>query len=98
MFDNIAEQVFQQRIETPRGTCCTPLLADMFLHAYEADVFKLVLNRTLVQIFTSSFGKIDDGSSLSNSRRLYPSYLPKISLTYSILLKHKVCFLTLPSP
>jgi hypothetical protein len=62
MFDNIAEQVFQQRIETPRGTCCTPLLADMFLHAYEADVFKLVLNRTLVQIFTSSFGKIDDGS------------------------------------
>ena len=98
MFDNIAEQVFQQTIETPRGTGCTPLLADMFLHAYEADFFKLVLNRTLVQIFASSFGNIDDVSSLNNSRWLHASNLPKISLTYSMLLKLKVCFLTLPSP
>ena len=85
-------------ISVQRGTGCAPLLADMFRHAYEADFFKLVLNRTLVHIFTSSFGNIDDVSSLSNSRRLYASNLPKISLTYSTLLKRKVCFLTLPSP
>jgi hypothetical protein len=40
---------------------------------------------------------IDDVSSLSNSQRLSASNLPKIRLTYSILLKLKVCFLSLPS-
>lgn len=80
MFDNIAEQVFQQTIETTRSTGCTPLLADMFLHTYEADIFKLVLNRTLIQIFSSSFRTIDDVSSLRNSRRLSASNLSKIKL------------------
>jgi hypothetical protein len=64
MFDNIAEQVFQKTIETPRGTGCTSLLADMFIHAYEVDFLKVVLNRSLGQIFTSTFRNIDDVSSL----------------------------------
>jgi len=29
--------VFQQTIGVPMGTNCAPLLADLFLHAYDAD-------------------------------------------------------------
>jgi hypothetical protein len=31
-------RVFQQTIDILMGTNCGPLLADLFLHAYEADV------------------------------------------------------------
>jgi hypothetical protein len=32
-------RVFQQTIGIPMGTNCAPLLADLFLHAYEAAFF-----------------------------------------------------------
>jgi hypothetical protein len=36
--DNIfGERVFQQTIGIPMGTNCAPLIADLFLHAYDAD-------------------------------------------------------------
>ena len=41
LIDNIfvlyGGRVFQQAIGIPMGTNCAPLLADLFLHAYEAD-------------------------------------------------------------
>jgi hypothetical protein len=37
MFVVFAGHVFQQTIGIPMGTNCAPLLADYFLHAYDAD-------------------------------------------------------------
>ena len=40
LIDNIfGGRVFQQTIGIPMGTNCAPLLADLFLHAYEAAFF-----------------------------------------------------------
>jgi hypothetical protein len=40
LVDNIyvvfGDQVFKQSVSIPRGTDCAPLLADLFLHSYEA--------------------------------------------------------------
>jgi hypothetical protein len=36
-------RVFQQKICIPMGTNCVPLLSDLFLHAYEADVLQWLL-------------------------------------------------------
>jgi hypothetical protein len=73
--------VFQQTTGIPMDTKCAPLLADLFLHAYEADFFQVLLknkDRKLAQTFNSSFRYIDDVLLLSNSifsdylRRIYP--------------------------
>ena len=41
LIDNIfflfGGRMFQQTIDIPMGTNCTPLLADLFMHDYEAD-------------------------------------------------------------
>ena len=41
LIDNIfflfGGRMFQQTIDIPMGTNCTPLLADHFMHDYEAD-------------------------------------------------------------
>ena len=62
-------QVFKQTNGIPMGTNCVTLLADVFLHAYNADFHQgLVQNkvRKLVQDFKSSFRHIDDVLSLNN--------------------------------
>jgi hypothetical protein len=60
------------------------VLADLFLHAYEADFFQWLLknkDRTLTQTFNSSFRYIDDVLTLNNSRfcdylhRIFPNEL-----------------------
>ena len=42
LIDNIfflfGGRMFQQTIDIPMGTNCTPLLADLLMHDYEADV------------------------------------------------------------
>ena len=51
-------RVFQQTIGVPVGTNCTPLLADLFLHAHEADFLQGLLknkDKKLAQTFNSSF-------------------------------------------
>ena len=77
-------RVFQQTICIPMGTNCAPLLADLFLHAYEADVLQGLLKnkeRKWAQTFNSSFRYIDYVLSLNNSRfgdylhRIYPNEL-----------------------
>ena len=50
------------------GTNCALLLADLFLHAYEADYFQGVLknkDRKLAQTFNSNFCHIDDALSFA---------------------------------
>ena len=47
LVDNInivfGDQVFQQTVGIPRGTKCAPLLADLFLHSYEAEFVQKLL-------------------------------------------------------
>ena len=71
----------QQTIGVPVGTNCAPLLADLFLRAYEADFRQGILknkDRKLAKILNSSFCYIDDVLSLNNSpfsdylHRIYP--------------------------
>jgi len=76
--------VFQQAIGIPMGTNCAPLLSDLFLHAYEADILQGLLkikDRKLAKIFNSSFRYIDDVLSMNNARfgdyldHIYPNEL-----------------------
>ena len=46
IFFVFGERVFQQTIDIPMGTNCAPLLADLFLYSYEADVIKGLLNKS----------------------------------------------------
>ena len=58
-------------IGIPIGTNCAPLLADLFLHIYEAEFIhglRQNKDRALDQSFNSSFRYIDDILSLNNSR------------------------------
>ena len=47
LVDNIyvvfGDQVFQQTVGIPMGTNCAPLLADLFLHSYEAEFVQKLL-------------------------------------------------------
>ena len=49
LIDNIFVQFggrdFQQAIGIPMGTNCAPLLADLFLHSYEADLLQSLLDK-----------------------------------------------------
>ena len=46
IFFVFGERVFQQTIDIPMGTICAPLLADLFLYSYEADVIQGLLNKS----------------------------------------------------
>ena len=73
--------VFQQTFGIPIGTNCAPLLADLFLHAYETDFRQGFLNNKdtkLVQTFNSSLHYIDDVLSLNNSK--FDDYLHHIQI------------------
>jgi hypothetical protein len=63
------------------ATNCAPLLADLFLYSYEADVIQGLLKKNekkLARSFNFTFRYIDDVLSLNNSRlgifldRIYP--------------------------
>ncbi len=72
-------RVFRQTVGISMGTNCTPLLADLFLDAYETDFLQGFLkhkDRKLAQNFNSSFRYIDDVLSVSNSR--FGDYLHRI--------------------
>ena len=77
--------LFQRTIVIPKGRNRVPILADLFLHVYEAFCLERLLKNTnikLVQTFISSFRCIDDVLSLNNSRfgdylhRIYPNANP----------------------
>jgi len=53
------------------GTNCVPLLADLFLHSYEADFLQELLRKgekKLAQSFNYTFRYIDDVLSLNNKK------------------------------
>jgi hypothetical protein len=75
LVDNIfivcGNQVIQQIVEIPIGTNCAPLLADLFLYSYEADLIQKLLhkrNKSLVVTFISTFRYIDDVVSINNEQ------------------------------
>jgi hypothetical protein len=85
--------VFPQAIGIPMGTNCGPLIADLFLHAYDADFLQGLLNnkyRTLLQPFKSSFYYIHGVLSRNNTR--FDDYL---HLIFQKDLKVKCLLLTL---
>ena len=56
IFVMFGELLFQQTIDIPKDTNCAPLLTDLFLHAYEADVLQRLFknkDRKLAQTFNS---------------------------------------------
>lgn len=88
LIDNIFVQcggrVFQQTVGIPMGTNCAPLLADLFLHSYEADFIADLIRKKeyrLARSFNLSFRYIDDVLSLNNPNfgdlihRIYPKEL-----------------------
>jgi len=38
IFIEFGGRIFQQTVGIPMGTNCAPLLADLFLHSYEAEI------------------------------------------------------------
>jgi len=74
VIDNIFGQfgglVFQHMIGIPMVTNWAPLIAGMFLHAYEADLlygFRKNKDWKLAQTFNSNFHNIEDVLSLNNT-------------------------------
>jgi len=78
--------IFQQAVGIPIGTNSAPLLADLFLHSYEAEFIQELLRKgekKLAQAFNYTFRYIDEVLSLSewkwakvalrpsNAKRLY---------------------------
>jgi len=61
--------IFQQPAGIPMETNCAPLLVDLFLHSYEAEVVQELLckgEKKLTQSFNYTFCYIDDVLSLNN--------------------------------
>ena len=88
LIDNIfvmfGGQVFQQTVGIPMGTNCAPLLADLFLHSYEADFIQKMLKsdrKIIAKDFNFTYRYIDDVLSLNNPKFseflhvIYPSEL-----------------------
>ena len=89
LIDNIFVEfgglIFQQTIGIPMGTNCAPLLADLFLHSYEAEFIQSLLKdkkkKHLAKFFNFTFRYIDDVLSLNNPHfseylhLIYPSQL-----------------------
>jgi hypothetical protein len=75
LIDNIyvvvGGQVFQESVGIPMGTNCAPMLADLFLYSYEAEVIQKLLHEkknSLAVSFNSIFRYIDDVLSISNNQ------------------------------
>ena len=88
LFDNIfvvfAGKDFQQTVDIPMGTNCVPLLADIFLYAYEADFIQSLLStgkKHLASRFNLTYRYIDVVLSINNPEfenylgQMYPADL-----------------------
>ena len=88
LIDNIfvmfGDIVFQQTIGIPMGTNCAPLLADLFLHSYEAEFLQDLVksgSKAVAKKFNFTYRYIDDVLSLNNPQFsdyleiIYPSEL-----------------------
>ena len=70
IFVVIGELIFQQTVDIPMGTNCVPLLADLFLHSYEAESIQNLLKdkkkKHLAKFFNFTFRYIDNVLSLNS--------------------------------
>jgi len=69
IFIEFEDRIFQHTVSIPMGTNCAPLLVDLFLHSYEADIVQELLRKgekKLAQSFNYTFHYIDDVLSLNN--------------------------------
>ena len=74
LVDNIfmvfaGKKIFQQTVGIPMGTNCAPLLADIFLYSYEAEVIQSLLltgKKYLASRFNLTYRYIDDVLSINN--------------------------------
>jgi hypothetical protein len=84
IFDQFGGLVFEQTNGILLGIYCAPLLANLFLHAYEADIIQPLLKNKclkLAQTLNSSFRYICNVMSLNFSRfgdYLHPIYPSKL--------------------
>jgi hypothetical protein len=66
-------RVFQQTVVIPMGANCAPLLSDLFLFSYEADLIQGLLQKNekkLARSLNFTFRYIDDVLSLNNYKKL----------------------------
>jgi len=69
VFIEFGGRIFQQTVGITMGTNCVPLLADLFLHSYEAEFVQVRLRKgenKLAQSCNYTFRYIDDVLSLNN--------------------------------
>ena len=62
-------KVFQQIVGIPMGTNCAPLLADIFLYSYEAEIIQSLLStgkKKIASQFNFTYRYIDDVLSINN--------------------------------
>jgi hypothetical protein len=94
IFVMFGRRVFQQTVGIPMGTNCAPLLADLFLYSYEADLIKGLLKKNekkLARSFNFTFRYIDDVLSLNNSR--FGDFVDRISpVELEICLLHTLTY------
>ena len=83
LVDNIfvvfAGKVFQQIVGIPMGTNCAPLLADIFLYSYEAELIQSLLStgrKQLASRFNFTYRYIDDVLSINNPE--FENYLDQM--------------------
>jgi hypothetical protein len=73
-FLDFGNQIYQQTVGIPMGTNCSPLLADLFLHSYEADFIIALLhekNKPFSVALNSTFRYIDDVLSINNDQSIH---------------------------
>ena len=85
IFVVLGGKVFQQIVGIPMGTNCAPLLADIFLYSYEAEVIQPLLStgkkKKIASQFNFTYRYIDDVLSINNPDfenylgHLYPAEL-----------------------
>ena len=109
LIDNIYVElsglIFQQTDGIPMGTNCAPLLADLFLYAYEAEFIQGLLKagtKRLEQQFNFTYRYMDNVLSLNNSKIsefidvIYPSELDsKDPIESSISPSYLDCYLNI---
>ena len=71
IFVEFGGRIFQQTIGKPMGTNCAPLLADLFLHLYEAEFVQSLLKagkKHLAQQFNFTYRYVDEVLPLKNTK------------------------------
>jgi hypothetical protein len=79
IFVVFGDQVFQQAVGIAMGTNCAPLLADLFLYSYEAEIVQKMVrdnNKKLAVSFNHKFRYIDDVLSINTHN--FHNYVPLI--------------------